>query len=192
MSCINFVSSWTFNSSNVSVQANVVLFWSVEEPSAKTVAKIRPEACLPFTKPFISWGSSENENLHSHPTSQATSTQQLLSGESIFHKVSRAAPWAAEGLHQTIGSWPALFIPHSFTPLWLRHRAHRGIQLSQTKLQIRKPFKTSASPSSNLCGILSRLVPSLIMLKTLNNASLIRISQLGHARSPSVRPHVNE
>lgn len=59
-------------------------------------------------------------------SSRAASTQQLLSGESIFYKVSCAVPRAAEGLHQTIGSWPALFIPHSFTPLWLRHWAHRG------------------------------------------------------------------
>lgn len=58
--------------------------------------------------------------------SLAASTQQLLSGESIFYKVSCAVPRAAEGLHQTIGSWPALFIPHSFTRLWLRHSTHRG------------------------------------------------------------------
>lgn len=71
-------------------------------------------------------------------------------------------------------------------------QTHRGIQLSQTKLQIRKPFKTSAPPSSNLRGTLSRLAPPLIMLTLLNNASLTRISQSGRATNPSARPNANE
>lgn len=68
----------------------------------------------------------------------------------------------------------------------------QGTQLSQTKLQMRNPFKTSASPSLNLCGIWSHFVPSLITLTTLNNASLIHISPLAHASSPSVWLNVNE
>lgn len=42
--------------------------------------------------------------------------------------------WA---FRQTIGSWPALFIPHSFALVWI----HAGVQLLQTTLQRIKAFQ---------------------------------------------------
>lgn len=52
---------------------------------------------LEFFLPTVAKATTDKADLylHSHPRRWATSRQQLLSGKSIFHKVSFAAPWAA-------------------------------------------------------------------------------------------------
>lgn len=168
------------------------MFWSVKEP----LSTIRLDVCLPDLKcvlcvfRIIGRSGERTWKLCSPPTSRAASTQQLFKwwiniSQSLLCCALGCGGPSPNNRFLTCIIHPSL-IHSSLT------QTHGGIQLSQTKLQIRKPFKTSAPPSCYLRGTLSRLLPSLMMLTMLNNASPTRISLPSPARNPSVWANINK